>query len=234
MKMKHNIAISGMNHITSARIDPEIFDKEINSIQNGPYDMHRVQKITVAICMRALKDAGIAITESNANKAAIFFATSYGTEEFRIDFYKALRENPPTLTSPSLVPFTNPNSISASLSILLGAKGMNLTFVGGLRASQAAVTAACDTLCSGKVDSALVVGEDFLCEDFSKELHDQGFRQECCVAVVLEREKDVIDCGRKVHALVGEYDCDNTNKVFPATGIMRIIRGERNETTNQC
>ena len=59
MKMKYNIAISGMSYIASARIDPEIFKKEINEIQKGPYEMHRVQKITASVCMRALKDAGV-------------------------------------------------------------------------------------------------------------------------------------------------------------------------------
>lgn len=234
MKMKCNIAISGINYVTGAKIDPGIFDKEIDRIQKDPYEMHRVQKITTAVCLRALKDAGIAITESNADKAAIFFATSYGTEEFRINFYKALRKNSPALTSPSLFPFTNPNSISASLSVLLGAKGINLTFVGGLCASSAAVTAARDALSSGRADIALVVGEGFLCEDFSKELRDQGFREECCAAIALEREKDAIDGGRKIHALLKECGrgimgssggCDNYGKVFSVSGIMRIIIG---------
>ena len=178
MKMKCNIAISGMNYVTGVKIDPGGFDKEIGMIQKGPYELYRVQKIAVAVCLRALKDAGMTITESNTAKAAIFFAASFGTEEFRINFYKTLRKNSPALTSPSLFPFTTPNSISASLSVLLGVKGINLTFTGGLRASSAAVTAACDALSSGKADIALVGGEDFLCEDFNKELHAQGFKQE--------------------------------------------------------
>jgi len=235
MKMKCNIAISGMNYVTDVRIDPESLDKEVSRIQKGPYELYRVQRITAAVCLRALKDADMVITESNAEKAAIFFAASYGTEEFRINFYKELRKNTPALTSPSLFPFTTPNSISASLSVLLGAKGINLTFTGGLTASSAAVTAACDALFSGKADIALVVGEGFLCEDFSKELHDQGFKQECCAAIVLEREKDVVSRGRKIHALIKEYGhgisdtfdgYDNYGRALSVAGIMRIIMGE--------
>ena len=241
MKMIYNAAVTGVSCVTAARIDPKIFNKEISRIQKGPYEMHRVQKIVAAVYLRALEDAGITITENNADKTAIFFATSYGTEEFRINFYKTLRENPPALTSPSLFPFTNPNSLSASISILLGAKGINLTLAGGLRASSAAVTAACDALSSGKADIALVGGEGFLCEDYEKELHDRGFREECCAAIALEREKDAIDCGRKIRGLVKEYgrdisggsdDYDNHGRAFSASAIMRIIRGEYDEKTD--
>jgi len=235
MKMKYNIAVSGMNYVTASKIDPETFTKEIDKLQKGPHEMHRVQKITAAVCLRALKDAGVTITENNSDRIAIFFVTAYGTEEFRVKFYKTLRKNQPTLTSPSVFPFTNPNSIAASLSVLLGAKGVNLTFVGGLDASSAAMTAACDTLSSGKADIALVGGEGFLCEDFDEELHDQGFKQECCVSIVLEREKDAINRGRKVHTLVKECGhgildvsggYDNHGMAFSVVGIMRIIRGE--------
>lgn len=242
MKMKSNIVVSGINYITASKIDPEDFIKEIDKLQKGPHEMHRVQKITAAVCLRALKDAGVTITENNSDRIAIFFVTAYGTEEFRVKFYKTLRESQPTLTSPSVFPFTNPNSIAANLSVLLGTKGVNLTFVGGLDASSTAMTVACDTLSSGKADIALVVGEGFLCEDFNEELRNQGFKQESCASIILEREKDVISRGKKVRTLIkgcghGVLDSsdryDSHGRAFSAAGILKIIRGEKNEETDK-
>ncbi|MBU4502693.1 MAG: hypothetical protein KKA79_08905, partial [Nanoarchaeota archaeon] len=100
--MKSKIAISGISCIHGLgeglnvwiealsikkqipfRIDPKIFQDEINKVQKGPREMYRIQKIAAVAFLRALKDAGIVITESNEDRIGIFLGNTYGVEEFK-------------------------------------------------------------------------------------------------------------------------------------------------------
>lgn len=237
MIIKSKIAISGISCINGLgeglnawiealsikkqipfRIEPKIFQDEIDKVQKGPHEMYRIQKIAAVTFLKVLKDAGIVITKSNADRIGIFLGNTYGVEEFKAKFFKIIKQSPPDLTNPSFFPYTTINSISANLSILLGIRGKNVTFCNGATSVSEAIIAACDILFSGAADIFIIGGESFLCEDFEEEFRNSGFQQECCAALVLEREEDVINSGRKIYASIEE--CQH--------GFLRNDFGEKN------
>lgn len=219
--MNQKIVISGKSCITSLgegidvwleailrgdtvdpEINPDMFQSEIDALQKGPYEMYRVQKIAAITLLKAIEDARIEITESNANRVSILFGSSYEIEEFKAGFFKIYKESAPEFTSPSVFPYTASNAVAAGLSILFGIKGTNVTFSNGVTAGSEAIIAGRDLLDSGKTDVVIVLGTNFFCDDFDDELYNCGFRQECCAAVVLEREEDVEAAEKNIYAKI--------------------------------
>ncbi len=219
--MNQDIVISGSSCITSLgeglnpwldamlkgeeitpKIDPSMFQTEIDTMQKGPYEMYRVQKIAALTLLKALKAAQIEITEKNADRVSILFGSSYEIEEFKSGFFKIFKESEPELTSPSVFPYTAANAVSASLSILFGIKGTNITFSNGVTAASEAMIAGRDLLALGKTDVVIIMGTNFFCDDFDVELNNCGFRQECCAAVVLERAEDTKTAGKSMYAKI--------------------------------
>jgi hypothetical protein len=219
--MDQEIAISGKSCITSLgegldvwldailrgkavdpQINPDMFQAELDVLQKGPYEMYRVQKIAAITLLKALEDARIKITENNADRVSILFGSSYEIEEFKSGFFKIYKESDPKLTSPSIFPYTASNAVAAGLSILFGIKGTNITFSNGITAASEAIIAGRDLLASGKTDAVIVMGTNFFCDDFDSELHNCGFRQECCAAVVLERAEDTKPTGKNIYAKI--------------------------------
>jgi len=183
-------------------INADMFQAEIDALQKGPYEMYRVQKITAITLLKALEDARIKVTESNAERISILFGSSHEVEGFKSEFFKTYRESEPELTSPSIFPYTSSSAIAATLSILFGIRGTNITFSNGITSASEAIIAGRDLLVSGKTDVVIVMGTNFFCDAFGSELHNCGFRQECCAAVVLERAEEAEAAGKMPYAKI--------------------------------
>jgi len=267
--MNQTIAISGKSCVTSLGegvevwidailngeaiepvINPDMFQTEINALQKGPYEMYRVQKITAITLLKALEDARVKITESNAERVSILFGSSYEIEGFKSDFFKTYRKSEPGLTSPSIFPYTSSSVIVSALSILFGIRGTNITFSNGITSASEAIIAGRDLLFSRKTDVVIVIGTNFFCDDFDSELHNCGFRQECCAAIVLERTEEAESTGKHVYAKIeqlhhgfgannrrGDWKgCFITNRgnSFGRSFVKKEVRVKPWESVNSC
>ncbi len=225
--MKAKIAITGISCLRGSmqgKIDPDIFNQDINQIEAGHRELYRVQKIACITALRALKDADINI---NNSRVGVLFGNSYGIEEFKTGFYKTYKQSPPQLTSPSLFAYTTSNSISSNISIMLGLQCINLTFASGLISGSQAVIAGVDLLNDDKIDTAIVIGECFICDDFKEEFNARGVLNEYCSAIILEKNVS----NKKVYGFIDNlkqgFMLENNNIKFDnrlaASGILGII-----------
>lgn len=204
--MSLDIAVSGINIIEgNPKIDLGLFAAELSSIDKGPYELNRVQKISAITFIKALSDAGIVLNENNRQRIAIFLGNSYSIEEFKASFLSSYKTSKPGLVNPSIFTFTTANSISSWLGMQFGVKGINLTFTNGCISSSQAIKAGCDSILQGESDVAIVGGISLICEDFEDEFYECGFKHEFTGFLVLERKKDVIDAGRKAHIIIKDF-----------------------------
>jgi len=188
-----------------SKINPELFSEDVSAIHNGPYELHRIQKLFTVVFTRALRMAGTAIAKHNAERIAVFMGNTYGIEEFKVNFFRMYKKSTPSLTTPLLFPYTTANSIAAWLAIQFGLKGINLTFANGSNSVSEAILSGCDSIASGKFDVAIVGGEGLFCDDFADEFYTCGFRQEVVGALILEKKQKVIESGRKIYAVIEDF-----------------------------
>ena len=94
-----------------------------------------------AAAMEAIGDAGITVTEENAERIGVNIGSGIGGLPMIEDTVKTLQESGPRRISPFFIPGTIINMVAGNLSIMYGFKGPNL-----------AITTACttSTLCIGE------------------------------------------------------------------------------------
>ncbi len=204
--MEKEIVVTGFNILTApGKIASDEYDRDLELIDTGAYEINRAQKMLLACFLRTLSSAGIA-QESIANdRAAFFMGNSYGIEGFKTDFYRLYKNSDPLLTSPSLFPFTTANSLSAWLAIQTGICGPNTTFVSGCNASSHALLAASDAIRSGECDIAFCSGISLLYDDLRDEFSASGFKQEVVAFVILEEKHMAEAAGRKAIARLADF-----------------------------
>lgn len=186
------------------KIDPALFADALDSVDKGPYELYRIQKLCAAVFIKALSISGIDISKQDASRIAVILGNSYGIEEFKAEFFKKYKSSLPPV-SPSLFVYTTANSIAAWLAIQFGIKGVNLTFTNGCIAGSEAILAGCDCIASGKADTAIVVGVNLIYDDFKDSFYKSGFRQEALGALVLEKKENVVNSDRKVLAFIEDF-----------------------------
>lgn len=204
--MSLDIVVTGLSIVKgNPKIDPGLFPDEVATIDKGPYELNRIQKVSAITFMKALLDAGISLNESNRSRIGIFLGNSYSIEEFKAAFLKIYKAVKPGLVNPSMFTFTTANSIASWLGVQFGIRGINLTFTSGGVSGSHAVFAGCDCLTLGKVDIAIVGGVSLICEDFKDEFYASGFQQEFAGFLILERKENAIDSGRKIHFIIEDF-----------------------------
>ena len=176
--MENEIVVTGFSILQGkggVALSPEDYEQDWDGVDTGAHELNRAQKIMLAAFMKAQRSAGLELKTIASERMGIFIGNSYGVDGFKTDFFRLYKKSNPLLTSPSLFPFTTPNSLAAWLAIPMGVKGPTTTFVSGCNASSHALLAANDAISSGECDIAFVGGVSILCEDLSDECAASGF-----------------------------------------------------------
>ncbi|MBU4376903.1 MAG: hypothetical protein KKD29_05425 [Candidatus Omnitrophica bacterium] len=184
------------------QIDLCKYEKEVASINTGPRELYRIQKLLLIAFLKASHMAGLGMELTSPERVGIFLGNSYGIEEFKTEFFRLYKKSDPALTSPTLFPFTTANALASWLAIQTGAKGPSLTFVSGSTASAEAILAACDALVAGECDIAFVGGTSVIDNNLSDEFYSSGFRYESAGMLVLEKMNNVKLSKRKPIAIL--------------------------------
>jgi len=207
--MEKEIIVTGfsmLQGVGGGSFASEDYEQEPDGVDTGAHELNRAQKIMLAAFLKAQRCAGLESKIVSSERAAIFIGNSYGIDGFKADFFRLYKKSNPLLTSPSLFPFTTPNSLAAWLAIPMGIKGPNTTFVSGCNASSHALLAANDAISSGECDIAFVGGVSIMCEDLSDEFAASGFKREVIAFVVLESRNLAESSGRKPYGRIKGFE----------------------------
>jgi len=129
---------SGITRIT--KFDPEAFASQVAGEVKGfdvtqylsPKDARRMDTFIqygLAAGIEAFKDAGIEVTEQNAERIGVAIGAGIGGLQLIEDTDKVFIESGPRKISPFFIPGTIINMISGNLSIMYGLKGPNIAIV---------------------------------------------------------------------------------------------------------
>jgi len=208
------------------RIDPKKFCFDLSNINSGPFKMFRVEEILAGAIQKALDDAQVRITARNAHRCAIIIGNTYGSEEFKVQSFKAFSRR--EMAKTFLVPYSATNVLATKMSILFRVQGPNITFSSGLVSGSEAILVGSDLIKSGKSDIVIVGGVNFFCSDFKQAFHCSGFKQESCAFVILKK-----DCGgqanrhyNSISRMHHGFCSDQTLNILPSL-MKEIAQGER-------
>ncbi|WP_439647779.1 beta-ketoacyl-ACP synthase II [Collibacillus ludicampi] len=87
--------------------------------------MDRFAHYAVAASLQAVRDAGLKITEENAENVGVYIGSGIGGIETLVEQTLILHERGPRRVSPFMIPMMIGDMASGQVSILLGAKGPN-------------------------------------------------------------------------------------------------------------
>jgi 3-oxoacyl-[acyl-carrier-protein] synthase II len=87
--------------------------------------MDRFAHYAVAASLQAVRDAGLEITEENAENVGVYIGSGIGGIETLVEQTLILHERGPRRVSPFMIPMMIGDMASGQVSILLGAKGPN-------------------------------------------------------------------------------------------------------------
>ena len=130
-------ALKGVNGIDKiTRIDTEPYNVHIGGELKGfniedhipkkeTRKMSRFTQYAVVAAREALKDSGLTIDESNADRVGVWIGSGIGGMETFEEAYDLLKKKGPRRVSPFFVPMLIPDMATGQVSIDLGAKGPN-------------------------------------------------------------------------------------------------------------
>jgi len=248
--MRTDITITGMCVLSSAgetasilceqsvlgktitpQIDLQVYEKLIDSLDTGSHELYRIQKLLLVAFLKASHMAKLSTGLAQSERIGIFLGNSYGLEGFKSNFFRLYKKSDPSLTSPTLFPFTNANALASWLAIQIEAKGPNLTFVNGCTSSSEAILAACDALAANECEVAFVGGVNLIDHDFSDEFYASGFRYESVGMLVLEKRSSAGNSKRKPLAFFKDWQSGIlTQRQIPMIKSEKSISKVDNET----
>ncbi len=124
--------------------------------------MSRFSRLSLCSAVEAVKDAGLAINESNSLRTAVIVGTGLASTESTDAFYGGLLEGGPLNQNPMIFPETVPNIAASQIAMHFGIKGPNTTFSQNETSSLLALWYAMELLKDGHADVALVTGAEEL------------------------------------------------------------------------
>ncbi|MCE5092501.1 beta-ketoacyl-ACP synthase II [Staphylococcus chromogenes] len=101
------------------------FDIEANIPKKEARKMSRFTQYAVIAARQAVKDSGLVIDETNANRVGVWIGSGIGGMETFEEAHDLLKERGPRRVSPFFVPMLIPDMATGQVSIDLGAKGPN-------------------------------------------------------------------------------------------------------------
>lgn len=101
------------------------FDIEAHIPKKEARKMSRFTQYAVVAARQAVKDSGLVIDETNANRVGVWIGSGIGGMETFEEAHDLLKERGPRRVSPFFVPMLIPDMATGQVSIDLGAKGPN-------------------------------------------------------------------------------------------------------------
>ncbi|RIL94172.1 beta-ketoacyl-[acyl-carrier-protein] synthase II [Staphylococcus equorum] len=101
------------------------FDIAANIPKKEARKMSRFTQYAVVAARQAVKDSGLVIDETNANRVGVWIGSGIGGMETFEEAHDLLKERGPRRVSPFFVPMLIPDMATGQVSIDLGAKGPN-------------------------------------------------------------------------------------------------------------
>lgn len=133
--------------------------------KKGLRDLDRSSRLVCSAAKLAIEDAGLAITDENANSIGVSIGSTFGSLHSISQFDRVGLIEGPKCVNPSHFPNTVLNSPASRISIWFGIKGFNTTMSTGFCASLDAVSYAADFIKLGRADAVLAGGVEELCEE---------------------------------------------------------------------
>lgn len=180
--------------------------------------MSRFSQFSLASAAEAVRDSGIAISDSNCYKVAVAVGTGLSSTASSDSFYEGLLREGPDNTNPILFPETVQNIAASHISIHFGIKGPNITFSHSDISSELALFYGAELLRDGQSDVVIVSGADELSqaaitgyasfrllseEMMPFDLRRRGFvLAEGAATVVLERLEDALKRDAHIYCTV--------------------------------
>ncbi len=122
--------------------------------------MDRSVQFAIVAAKQALHDAGLDISEENADDVGIIFGTGGGGVGTLLAQQKVLEERGPRRVSPHFMPNFLADSASGQVAIAVGAKGPNMAVVSACATGGHAVGEAMETILRGDADVMLAGGTE--------------------------------------------------------------------------
>ncbi len=122
--------------------------------------MDRFIQLGIAAGMQALKDSGLIVDDSNANRIGVAIGSGIGGLPLIEENHKKLIDSGPKRVSPFFVPSTITNMISGFISIMEGLKGPNLNVVTACTTGVHNIGIAARTIAYGDADGMLAGGAE--------------------------------------------------------------------------
>jgi 3-oxoacyl-[acyl-carrier-protein] synthase II len=161
---------SGIGPVTrfDAASFPTHFGGEIRQLDLAPYmstkDARRMDAFMqygVVAGMQAMRDSGLAVTESNADRIGIMMGSGMGgLESIEETYDKYLETHSPKRVSPFFIPASIINLVSGHLSIAFGITGPNLAVATACTTSTHALGLAMRLIQYGDADAVLAGGSE--------------------------------------------------------------------------
>ena len=129
--------------------------------------MDRVSQFAVCASLSALENAGLKITEENAERVGVILGSGIGGFETFEEQHRIFMEKGPSRVSPFFVPMMITNMPAAQISIFTGAKGKNETIVTACASGTNAIGDAFRAVQCGEVDAAITGGSEASVTAFS-------------------------------------------------------------------
>jgi len=160
---------SGIARIT--RFDPEPFAShmagEVRNFDIGQYlnpkEARRMDlfiQYGMAAGIQAIRDAGLEVTEANAERIGINIGSGIGGLPLIEETHAVVTESGPRKISPFFIPGSIINMISGNLSILYGIKGPNLAVVTACATGLHAIGQSARMIMHGDVDVMVAGGSE--------------------------------------------------------------------------
>jgi len=122
--------------------------------------MDRFQHLAYAASVEALDSAGFRITPDNADRIGVVIGSGIGGLQTLSDQFKVMEERGPSRVSPFLITMMVVDLAPGQISILLGAKGPNLSTVSACATGAHAVGEAAEIIRRGQADAMLAGGSE--------------------------------------------------------------------------
>jgi 3-oxoacyl-[acyl-carrier-protein] synthase II len=108
------------------------FDVRAELGRKGTSFFDRRTALAVVGCGRALRDAGLAVTDQNRDRIGVVVGTTAGSLRSSVEYAaETFRQQPPHLVNPALFPNTVMNCAAGQVAIWFGLHGVNATLAGG-------------------------------------------------------------------------------------------------------
>ncbi len=153
-------AFDATDYQTKIAAEVQGFDPDSHFGAKVARRMDRFIQFAVYAAQQAVADAGLRITEDNADRAAVIVGSGVGGMNTLVEQVHVLDQKGPRRVSPLFVPMMLTDSAAGQVAIELGARGPNLAVVSACASGANAIGEAAEIIRRGAADIALCGGAE--------------------------------------------------------------------------